>query len=422
MGFSNCRGLPDDRMPLIAKQDRVLLVGLFVAMVVATVGQFARPVRYLLDLTRDVEQSSGLALLPALVILTVVFVFHQRGKRDEARAQAVAAEAGALVAERRANELAHLVSFGEALGRSLDVDAIHDVVVHHLSKLAGSDEAWVMTRRGGHWHALAATAREGRAELERSHQHIADSILVHDSLPSTMKPVTAYGHVCLPMMAAGEPIGVLGVPESSGPLTEARQGVLAAVATLLGISIRNAELFRQVRDNSLRDGLTGCFNRTHALDVLATELRRASRSSAALSVIMFDIDHFKAINDRYGHLCGDAVLTAVGARMREVMRGSDLKCRYGGEEFLVMLPDTPLDGARRAAESLRRALADMVVPWKGEPLRITASFGVAAAEPAETGAPAVIGRADAAMYQAKEQGRNCVRAGTGCSLEELSFR
>ena len=121
-----------------------------------------------------------------------------------------------------------------------------------------------------------------------------------------------------------------------------------------------------MRENSLRDGLTGCFNRTHAIEVIDTELRRARRSQAPVSLIMFDIDHFKEINDRYGHLCGDAVLAAVGARMRDVLRGSDLKCRYGGEEFLVLLPETPLEGAKRVAETLRRELADMQIAWKDE--------------------------------------------------------
>ena len=97
--------------------------------------------------------------------------------------------------------------------------------------------------------------------------------------------------------------------------------MLAAAAALLGISLRNAQLFRDVRENSLRDGLTGCFNRTHALEVVDVELRRARRSHASVSLIMFDLDHFKDINDRNGHQCGDAVLAAVGEHLREVLRG-----------------------------------------------------------------------------------------------------
>ena len=213
----------------------------------------------------------------------------------------------------------------------------------------------------------------------------------------------------MPMTAGGHPVGVLGIPDAAGPFTPARQRVLAMAGALLAISIRNAQLFHELRENSLRDGLTGCFNRTHALDVLDTELRRARRSQTPVSLIMFDLDRFKDINDRYGHLCGDAVLAAVGAKMREVLRGSDLKCRYGGEEFLVLLPETPLEGAKRVADTLRRELADMPVNWKGELIAVTASFGVSVALPAEIDSKALIGRADAALYRAKDQGRNCVR-------------
>jgi diguanylate cyclase (GGDEF)-like protein len=202
---------------------------------------------------------------------------------------------------------------------------------------------------------------------------------------------------------------VLGIPESGGAFTPARTRVLEMAGALLAISLRNAQLFHEVRDNSLRDGLTGCFNRTHALEVIDTELRRARRSKMPVAIIMFDIDHFKDVNDRYGHLCGDMVLAAVASKMRDVLRGSDLKCRYGGEEFLVLLPETPLEGAKRVADTLRSDIAAMPITWKDETVSITASFGVSLALPTETDAQAIIGRADAALYLAKDQGRNCVR-------------
>ena len=193
------------------------------------------------------------------------------------------------------------------------------------------------------------------------------------------------------------------------PSSEGRKRVMAMAAALLAISLRNAEMFHELRENSLRDGLTGCFNRTHAIDVIDTELRRARRSQMPVSLIMFDLDHFKEINDHYGHLCGDAVLAAVGARMREVLRGSDLKCRYGGEEFLVLLPETPLEGAKRVADTMRRDLADTVVRWKDE----HQSHGQLRRDDGESvrdaDSHALIGRADAALYRAKDQGRNCVR-------------
>jgi diguanylate cyclase (GGDEF)-like protein len=391
-------------MNLVARQDRVLLGGLAVALIVV----FARPIQYLLDLARDVEKSSGLALVPALIILTAVFLFHQQGKRQEAKARAAAAEAEALLADARASGLEQLVALGQALGRSLDLDTIRDVVLRQVPTLAGTDDAWVLLRAPGKWQPLVGAARDSGRELEHARAHIAERAMATDGAwPSA--PTVIEGHLCLPLTAGGHAVGVLGIPASGGAFTPAHTRVLEMAAALLAISLRNAELFHELRENSLRDGLTGCFNRTHALGVIETELRRARRSQMPVSLIMFDIDHFKDINDRYGHLCGDAVLAAVGSKMRDVLRGSDLKCRYGGEEFLVLLPETPLEGAKRVADTMRRELADMLITWKGETLSITASFGVSVALPSEIDAPALIGRADAALYRAKDQGRNCVR-------------
>jgi len=390
-------------MNFVARQDRLLLVGLVIAVVVV----FARPIRYLLDLAREVERTSGLALIPALLILIVVFFIHQQGKRQEEQANAIAAEAETVLAQARAAELERLVHLGEALGRSLDLDSIRDVALQHLPGLAGSEDTWVTLRHGGQWHPVVTTVTENRREIERAREQIANRALLSES-GRTMSLLVTDGQLCLPLTAAGQALGVLGIPLSAGTAGEGRQRVLAAAATLLAIAVRNAQLFQELRDNSLRDGLTGCVNRTHAVDMIDTELRRARRSQLPVSIIMFDIDYFKRINDRYGHLCGDAVLEAIGSRMRSVLRGGDVKCRYGGDEFLVLLPETPLDGAKRVADTLRCEFADMPVRWNDETLHITTSFGVALAEPNETKVEALIARADAALYRAKDHGRNCV--------------
>ena len=159
---------------------------------------------------------------------------------------------------------------------------------------------------------------------------------------------------------------------------------------------------------SVRDGLTGCFNRWFAIDVIDVELRRAQQSQRPVSLIMFDIDHFKDINDRFGHVCGDAVLAAVGAKMHELMRGSDLKCRYGDKTFLLFLPETPLAAAERVADILRRELAEMQITWADHTTTITATFGVAAAPPSELDTQALMGRASAALARAKDRGGNYV--------------
>jgi diguanylate cyclase (GGDEF)-like protein len=399
-------------MSLVARQDRALLVGLAAALIVV----FAKPVRYLLDLASEVERSSGLALVPALIILTVVFVVHQQGKRRQARTRAAMAEADAHEAGTRASEVERLVTFGQALGRSLDRDTIREVVTDHLPNLVGTPDAWVMLHADGQWVPLTECADAARDRVRACERAAARGAISEGAWQSAA--VLAEGHLCLPMTAGGRPVGVLGIPEAAGPMTDGRQRAVTMAAALLAISLRNAQLFHEARENSLRDGLTGCVNRTHAMAVIDLELRRARRSGLPVSLIMLDLDHFKKVNDRYGHLGGDAVLAAVGAKLREVLRGSDLKCRYGGEEFLVLLPETPLEGAKRVADTLCRDLANLPIRWQEHTISITASLGVAVAFPAEFDTPALVGRADAALYRAKHHGRNCVRLSTETRIPE----
>jgi diguanylate cyclase (GGDEF)-like protein len=362
-------------MRLFGRNDILLLGGLGAALFILFSGALGR----ILDLAHRVDNIHGVRLLPALVVLAAVFVFHQHRKRQEAWAEAMAAATDARQADARATDMERLVAFGRTLAKALDFDAIRDAAAEHLPTLVTDRASWAMVRT---------------------------------SVGAQLRPLTSStespGDVRFPMVVGDDPIGILGVaPEP--PLTEDQRSVLTAAAAMLAVSLKNAELFREVRENSVRDSLTGCVNRKHAIEVMDAELRRARRSGLPLSVLMFDLDRFKTINDRWGHLCGDAVLATVGQRMNAVLRGSDLKCRYGGEEFLVLLPDTPMDGARHVAETLRRELELHPVTWNDETVEVTASFGLTSVIPGETDLLAVIGRADAALYRAKQAGRNCLR-------------
>ena len=157
------------------------------------------------------------------------------------------------------------------------------------------------------------------------------------------------------------------------------------------------------------DVLTGCVAVSHGMQLIDIELRRARRYARPTALLFIDLDRFKQINDHYGHTLGDAALRAVGAALTSALRGSDLCCRYGGDEFLVLLPETPLEGARYVAESLLERLAAIAVERPGGTFHLTASIGVAAALPRELDARRLLARADAAMYRAKRAGRNSVR-------------
>ncbi|MDA1184372.1 MAG: GGDEF domain-containing protein [Acidobacteria bacterium] len=380
--------------------DLFLLVGVWVALFVIV----SRPLGRLISLAFEANESYGQQLLSALVILAVVLTVHQMRKRHEARIEAQASAAAAEQAVARATEMGNLVKFGQALGESLTLDSIADVSAKHFPLLSGGRPAWALIRSGAAWRRLAMTGGRSFEACEK-----AARIALGDTGAGASDP---HADICFPMIAAGEAVGVFGVG-SEPALSEVERASVAGVAPLLAVSVKNAQRFNALLESTVHDGLTGCANRAHAMAVIDGELNRSRRTKLPLALIMFDLDRFKEINDKFGHLCGDAVLSAVGKRMSGVLRGSDLKCRYGGEEFLVLLPDTGLAGAQRVAELLRHDLAERPVPWNEHSVRITASFGVTAVSPGELDVTSIIARADAALYRAKADGRNCVSVDGG---------
>ncbi len=399
-------------MRVLGRDDARLFLGLTIGLVVV----FARPIGRLLDVARDVERTYGLSLIPGLIVLVMVLVYHLQEKRQTVKAEAAAASATARQAEQRSSELERLVAFSKALAaQGRDLESIRDVLLQHMSYLAGHHDVWVLVRNSrippGHWDALLGLNAD--RELLAHREHLADRVLEQSARRLVAsKGRYVEGHKCFALTVGDEIVGVMGLPEVPEPLSDALQRVLSMAAALLAVSIKNAQLFGDLHDNSLRDGLSGLFNRAHAMGEVEKELRRARRSQLPVSLILFDIDHFKQVNDQYGHLCGDAVIAMVGRRVREIVRSSDTKCRYGGEEFLVLLPETPLEGCKQVAENLRLGLASTSVQWQGETVLISASFGLTVARPHELDPSALIARADAALYRAKHDGRNCIRIST----------
>jgi diguanylate cyclase (GGDEF)-like protein len=164
------------------------------------------------------------------------------------------------------------------------------------------------------------------------------------------------------------------------------------------------------RDDATRDALTGLANRRAAQARLVAEQARMDRHGTPLSVLMLDLDRFKSVNDRWGHAAGDRVLRAAADGIVEELRACDLGARFGGEEFVVMLPDTPLDDAMRAAERIRRRIAALDIETDEAVLNVTVSIGAAQLRRGET-IEAMIARADEALYRAKAQGRDrCLAA------------
>ena len=167
--------------------------------------------------------------------------------------------------------------------------------------------------------------------------------------------------------------------------------------------------FEREHDASRHDALTGLRNRRSFLEAWEEALQRSRRSGKPMSLVLGDLDHFKRINDTHGHACGDAVLRAVAQAIRNSVRAQDVVSRWGGEEFMLLLPDTDLVGARHVAESTRLAIKALRVEHGGSPFEVTLSLGVCEHRP-ERSMEETIAEADAALYQAKQEGRDRVVA------------
>ena len=388
------------------RYDALLLAGLTCALLVI----FWQPIRVVLEAARTFENLHGLSLMPALVILTVVFLFQQQAKRQDAATHAATTAAEAAQAHARAGELEELVNLGRSLSEALDFDALREAAWQHMPALLRGRSCWILVREAARWRAVMGVTRiTGHPVVPAHLQDLATEVVSRvDAEPGTT--MVAVGRtVAFPMVAGGTTIGVVGVDADIESLGEPGSRMLAASTAVLAIAVRNVQLFNEIRESNVHDALTGCFTRAYARQVLDIEFKRAQRSGLPLSAIMFDLDHFKQINDKHGHLAGDAVLAGVGRQLREILRGADIKCRYGGEEFLLLLPDTPLAGAARVAESLRQDFAGMVVTWESRRVPVNASFGISAVRSGERDPQAVLARADSALYRAKHEGRNLVR-------------
>jgi diguanylate cyclase (GGDEF)-like protein len=240
-----------------------------------------------------------------------------------------------------------------------------------------------------------------------------------DFLCGHVNPTISHQYCCIPILAHGETIGLLhlefgGERQSGGSgaqtesiAAERRLGLVCAEQ--ISLAIANVKLRDQLRDQSIRDPLTGLFNRRYLLETCRREFSRARRAAQSVSLLSLDIDHFKKFNDNHGHDAGDTALRAVAGCLDKLFRNDDVACRFGGEEFVVLLPGADIVVAARRAEELRGNIEALVVPYLEENLpRITVSIGVAAFPEAGDMPQEILKAADEALYRAKEDGRNRV--------------
>ncbi|RAK56045.1 hypothetical protein DJ017_16780 [Phenylobacterium soli] len=216
------------------------------------------------------------------------------------------------------------------------------------------------------------------------------------------------GYLCLPLNVQGETIGLLhlSVPPDR-EIDEDTHRLMATFGDVIKLSLSNLKLRESLSEQALRDPLTGVFNRRYLAETLPREIRRARRDRTDLTVAMIDVDHFKAFNDTYGHGAGDLVLKEVGAFLNRSLRAGDIACRYGGEEFLLVLAECDADEAHARLAQLCTDIKLKAFAFRKQLLpNITVSVGIAQMEDGLTAAEPLITAADQALYKAKADGRD----------------
>jgi diguanylate cyclase (GGDEF)-like protein len=222
--------------------------------------------------------------------------------------------------------------------------------------------------------------------------------------------------MCVPMMAQGETLGVLYLDsgQSEGEqsqvafkLSESEERMVKTLAEHLALAAANLNLRETLRTQSIRDPLTNLFNRRYMEESLERELQRATRKKLPLAVVMLDVDHFKHFNDSFGHEAGDELLRELARLFLSRLRAEDIACRYGGEEFVLILPEASIEVALKRAELFRQTARESQIQFRGKALeRVTISIGLSCYSQHGTTGEALLRAADAALYRAKDEGRD----------------
>jgi diguanylate cyclase (GGDEF)-like protein/PAS domain S-box-containing protein len=331
--------------------------------------------------------------------------------------------------EQRKSEISLLSEMGDMLRACRSPEEAYEVIAPLASQLfpGESGSVSVISAAAGLAETVAEWGSPSGARLfsmdecwalRRGRPHLVEPgqrglICRHAGEPGDMATV------CVPMLAQGELLGLLHMTlgEERRAL-EPRIRFVTTVAEHIALAIANLKLRETLRSQSIRDPLTGLFNRRYMEESLQREMRRAARGRHPVAIIMLDLDFFKGFNDTYGHEAGDALLRIVGQTLQKGVRAEDIACRYGGEEFTLILPEASLDEAVKRAEEIRRAIRALTIEHRQQQVgSVTISAGVAMYPDHGPTGDAVRRAADAALYRAKALGRDRIVVNRGLAAD-----
>ena len=380
-------------MRLIERSDTSLAIGL----IAGTAVMFAQPFRYLLSIAEEVSRTYGIDLLPGFMVFVMVCSLHFWRKYRDAVAVAQVQAQAEEDAVRRSRELDQLVLASRGIANALDPAELRAQLQAHVPALLSGRRGWAAVIGPLGWEWILEPAHNADGLLKEAPKGLAALEAGESSFGAWRLWSLRHGDRTLGMLAVEGP--------ETGEVSHAEDSQISALAAVLSVAIKNGQLFGELEIKSTTDALTGCCLRSHGVRLLGNELRRAQRTRSPLSVLMLDIDGFKNVNDTHGHVEGDRLLAAIGATLTGTLRTTDVKCRYGGDEFMVILLDTPEHAAHHVAENLRESIIGAEVSASTGPISCEVSVGVSMAELGELDALAVIRRADKALYDNKATGK-----------------
>ncbi len=374
------------------------------------------------DIASQATLAGVASYLPKPVDIDVMLAAVERAltieRLSRERAEAMAA------LELRVRQLEVLQTMGRDLTESLELSSVLSRLLQAAITLTSADSGslFLLDEPGAILRRRAVrdpVDTAVRVVEELSTDRVAEYVVqtgkprLHRPRPTgSLQGIPANPALYMPLRQREQMLGVLAVERRlhNWPFAESDVAPLSILADYAAVAVANARLFATVQLASITDGLTGLFNRRHVMLLAEREFHRTRRFDRPLSAIMLDIDHFKRVNDTHGHAAGDQVIAEIARRITAGVRNIDVAGRYGGEEFVLLLPETALAGSGLLGERLRRAIAATPVATVAGPLPITASLGVTTTEPEVPDAATLISRADEALYNAKQAGRNRIAA------------
>lgn len=312
--------------------------------------------------------------------------------------------------QKRNGDLQRLYTLNQTLCESLNLDEVTQSLAANLKKVVQYDVACLFLKNENKVKIYTDRQRSA-AFLDRISAETLESgqaLLEKGNSPSGPIVLKEGAEIVVPLRVATERIGILRLIRFSKKIFNDYQSrVLAMISTSLSLAIRNAETHQEVQELASKDELTSLLNRRAFLNVVGREFRRAARYETSMALILIDIDHFKKINDGYGHLVGDQVIREIAQIVKESVRDVDTVARYGGDELVVVLPKTKLDEALIAAQRIRKRIRTSLFKDGDRPIQITISMGIAQCPASLIKTPDDLFRlADQALYIAKKKGRN----------------